>query len=167
MDWIQDGLAVGNRREAMDARLLEHHRIESVLLLYESEAPAETFAVTGEVLQLIVHDGRPVAPDILRWGAAFIRAQRALGRGVLVACAMGISRSPSFVVGHLVEEGLSLDEALRLVMAGRRVALPHPALLRSIAECYGLCLREDELLSALLRARRAIREGADSGDTSE
>jgi hypothetical protein len=157
MDWIVEGIAIGSRREAMDARLLEYHGIDSALLLYDSEAPREEFPLPGEVLQLVVQDARPVPAELLRQGAAFVRRRLGEERKVLVACALGISRSPSFVVAYLVEEGMDLREALRTVVAGRRVALPHPELLQSIVECYGLAASPPEVLRAVLQARIAAR----------
>jgi hypothetical protein len=159
MDWVADGIAIGNRAEATDAALVEWHGIESALLLYESEAPRESFPCKGEVLQLVVQDGRSVSAGLLRQGASFLRAERAAGRNVLVACAAGISRSSSFVVAYLVSEGLDLEEALSTVMERRRVALPHPALLQSISDCYELGLKPTEIGMAVVRARKAARQG--------
>jgi len=81
--------------------------------------------------------------------------------------AMGISRSVSFVVASLVADGLELEEALQLVMERRRVALPHPVLLRSICECYDLGHNHAEIVKCVARARKAAREGRTTTNDSE
>ncbi|MGH2523720.1 MAG: hypothetical protein ACRDH2_14545 [Anaerolineales bacterium] len=52
-------------------------------------------------LYLAVEDGEPLPDEALREGIEFVRAQKALGRVVLVACGAGLSRSAIFALAVL------------------------------------------------------------------
>ena len=70
-------------------------------------------------------DAQSIPPSFLRRGVDFIAAEQAAGRGVLVMCAAGISRSPTFVLAYLVEKkGYDLREAFQRVRAARPIAAP-------------------------------------------
>jgi protein-tyrosine phosphatase len=104
-------------------------------------------------------DGRHLPAERLREGAAFVRAQRALGRPVLVLCGAGMSRSVTFVLAYLHEEGWELSDAIRHVVRHRRQALPHLRLLRCLIDCYEADTTASALLTALLQERKRMREG--------
>ena len=71
-------------------------------------------------------------------GVEFVRLEKALGRNVLIACGMGISRSATFAIAALMEEeGLGLLDAFGEVRARHPEALPHPALWQSLCDHYG------------------------------
>lgn len=95
--------------------------------------------------------------SLLTSGVVFIREQRALGRKVLVTCGRGMSRSPTLVAAYLHEEGADLGDAFRLILSRRACVLPHPELIRSLMEHYGLEVRPEILLADLVRARRDRR----------
>ena len=155
MDWITDGIALGSWTDACDHRYLEQQGIEAVLQLYGPEPCPDGFPFAKEFLQLDVRDARPLAPEMLRRGVDFIRAQREMNRPLLVCCGAGMSRSPTFLAAYLHEEGLDLLEAYRTIQARRRNISPHPELLDSLVEFYGLPVTGRELLVALVRARAA------------
>jgi predicted protein tyrosine phosphatase len=90
-----------------------------------------------ESLYIAVEDGVALPPDKLRQGVAFIRAQKAAERAVLVACGAGISRSVTFGLAALKEEeGLTLLDAYRAIHAVHPDALPHKALWDSLCQYY-------------------------------
>ena len=65
---------------------------------------------------LPVEDLAPISSGHIRQGVDFIRAHKAKGVRVLVACGAGINRSSSFCAAALKEEdGLSLFEAFKEV----------------------------------------------------
>jgi protein-tyrosine phosphatase len=158
MDWITDQLALGSRREALDPAVIEREGVEAILTVYEDGEPEGSFSVP-HLLHLHVRDGKPLPPDVLRRGTAFVREQHAAGRKVLVACALGISRSPTFVAACLHEGGMDLREAFATILQRRRQVLPHPALLRSLVECYGGDCSVEELLQAVVHAKRKSISG--------
>lgn len=150
MDGVADGIAIGGIRVTADRAALNPLGIGAVLQLYGPEAQPPRFPADIAALQLFVLDGTPIPADVLRQGVQFIREQRDAGRNILVACGSGRSRSVSFVAAYLHEQGMDLPEALRAIVRSRRDALPHPELLRSLVEHYGLEVSASELLVAVV-----------------
>lgn len=153
MDWITETLALGNWQDARDGQGLHQAGVGAVLQLYGPDPRPDVQSFPGALLQLHVIDARPLDPERLDEGLAFIRDQLALGRKVLVCCGAGMSRSPTFVAAHLYEQGEDLESAYLRVVAQRRGILPHPHLLRSLIERYGAALTPETLLTAIVRAR--------------
>jgi hypothetical protein len=78
----------------------------------------------------------------------------AVGKSVLVACGAGVSRSVTFAVAVLrTEEGLSLLDAYREVAGARAEPRPHPALLKSLCDCYG----ETASFAEMIKISRPLR----------
>jgi hypothetical protein len=160
MDWVVDGIAIGGLRDVMNHEMLRGEGIEALLQLggSERERPSDPLPpYLLAALPLPVMDARALPPELLRQGLDFIGAQRAQDRKVLVACGAGISRSAAFVVAYLHEQGMEIDEALRTVIREHPVALPHPALLRSLIEYYQLPRTVPELLTRIVRLRKELR----------
>jgi protein-tyrosine phosphatase len=143
-------------RDAIDFRRLQEAGIEAILQLYGAPRERIHFPIPVALLQLPVPDREPLDLDLLNEGVAFIRAQRAAGRLILVACGAGVSRSATFAAAYLHEEGLELLEALRQVLHGRPEARPHPELLRSLVERYHPSLSAEVLILALNRERQDL-----------
>jgi len=133
LDAVRPWLLVGKLAETLDPPLLREYGVGAMLQF------CEAVPQPGIVHRFLdVDDGVSLAPAVLDAGVAFVRGQKAEGRTVLVACARGASRSVTFAVAALrEEEGLTTLDALREVVAARRVARPHPALWRSLCERYG------------------------------
>ena len=167
MDWIVEGLALGGWGDTRIHLGLQGTGIEAVLQLYGPEARSELGPLAKEVLQLNVLDARPLPPSLLRQGVEFIRSQREQGRPTLAACGAGLSRSPSFLAAYLYEvgrgEGMDLQGAFATILQGRRGIIPHPELLRSLVRYYGLEMTAEELLVALVREKKRLRESAWTG----
>jgi len=155
MDWVAEGIAIGGWYDAQDHRALEEAGIRAVLQLYGPDSCPEGFPFAQAVGQIRVLDAAPLPPELLRQGVEFIREQRREGRAVLVCCAAGLSRSPTFVAAYLHEEGMDLTEAYASIRARRGGIIPHPELVRSLIEHYSLATSPRELLGALLRRKKA------------
>jgi hypothetical protein len=137
---VRPWLHVGNYADTLDQARLKRRHIGAMLQLAE---PVEQPGITS--LYLAVEDGEPLPPGALEQGVAFVRAQKARGHAVLVACGAGISRSVTFALAVLKEEEeLSLADAYRAIEAVHPKALPHPALWESLIEHYdeGISLAE-------------------------
>lgn len=92
-----------------------------------------------QLLDLPIEDGTIISSEVLRRGTAFIHHHTKAGDKVLVHCMMGKSRSVTFSLAYLMEyEGMSLADAYALIVKGRPIAQPHPALLMSLAHTYDL-----------------------------
>ena len=121
---IRDWLYIGKHREAGDASLLRSRGIRAALHLISDIAPPAGV----ECLCTPVEDGEPLPIEKLKRGVAFVRAQKAQGRGVLIACGAGISRSVAFTMAVLhEEEGLSLLDAYRAIYQWHRRDTPSRA----------------------------------------
>lgn len=168
MDWVADGIAIGSAYDTSDPADLERAGIEAVLQLYGPEPFPTALPFAAAVQHLFVVDGEPLAIARLCEGVEFIRAQRALGRRILVACGAGISRSPTFVAAYLHETGMDLLDAFGSIMQRRPQVLPHPELLRSLVAHYQLSVTAETLLVALVRMRsgRRRRDGGDADTES-
>lgn len=129
---VRDWLYVGSYRATIDLPLLREHGVGAMLQLAE-EVPQPDITH----LYLNVNDGEPLPEWALPRGVGFVRAQRAAGNTVMVACGAGISRSVTFAMAALhEEERLPLEEAYRAIVRARRIALPHPDLLASLYNYY-------------------------------
>lgn len=65
-------------------------------------------------------------------GAIDFIAERVRTGKVLVACAAGMSRSASMVIGYLVRSGWDVAEAFECVREARHRILPVPSMLESV-----------------------------------
>lgn len=144
MQQIRPWLAIGSFRDRQDAARMRAAGVGAMLEL------AGQVAVDGvESLYLPVEDGEPLARPSLARGVAYVLAQRAAGRLVLVACGAGISRSTTFAIAALREaEGLTLLQAAQQVRRRHPGGMPHPALWASLCAFAG----EPLPYAALLRA---------------
>jgi len=140
---IRPWLYIGKFNETQDDDLLRRREIGAMLQLADS---VKQEGIPS--LYIPVQDGEPMPHDLMRTGIQFVRLEKALGRNVLIACGMGISRSATFAIAALKEEeGLSLLEAFRQVHAKHPDAMPHPELWKSLCEYCGEDVPYSELLS--------------------
>jgi hypothetical protein len=130
---IRPWLFVGGLRDARDRALLDAHGVGAVLQVAD---PVEHDGLPCRYVPL--EDGEPIPDRQLRSAVDFARAEADAGRVVLVACALGISRSVSVAVALLHErEGIPLTDAFRAVREAHPEARPHPVLWRSLCDHYG------------------------------
>ena len=167
MIYIAPNLLIGSAFHDSDKRVLDAAGITAVLQLFEGD---ENWPAHWQALRLPVHDGQPLACELLRRGCEFVQAQRKAGHMTLVACLMGQSRSSTFVFacllagrqshavrtamqqtgGLLLADGCTPPEAWRLLKTRHPQAYPHPSLLQSLLECYGLPYSVAELYTLKL-----------------
>ncbi len=133
MNIVRPWLVIGGLAETLNAEILAQNKISAMLQLAEA-VPQKGIAS----LYVPVMDGEKLTPQKLRRGVGFVREQKAQGKTVLVACAMGISRATTFATAVLKEDvGLTLCDAFAAVAAVRVEARPHPELWRSLCDIYG------------------------------
>lgn len=133
---IRDWLYVGKYAQTRNAAVLKQIGIMALLELAE-HVPHDDL----EILYLDVTDGEALPHDLLKRGVAFIRAQKAAGHPVLVACGAGISRSVTFAMAALMEEeDHELFAAFAEVYTRHRGAQPHFELVKSLAAYHGQVL---------------------------
>ncbi|MCW2318634.1 histidinol-phosphate aminotransferase [Rhodoblastus acidophilus] len=133
MDFVTEMLAIGDTSDIENIEALRRERVGAVLSLARlTHAPLAMPHVAIEIV-----DRTALSSDHIRAVTGFIKTNVDAGRRVLMHCFAGISRSPALATCYLHEYlGLSIDEALAQVKAGRPQADPHPALLASIRGHY-------------------------------
>lgn len=142
---IRPWLYVGKFSETQDDDLLRRREIGAMLQLADVVKQADIPS-----LYIPVEDGEPLPHDLLRMGVEFVRLEKALGRHVLIACGMGISRSAAFTIAALKEEeNLGLLEAFKQVRAKHPDAMPHPELWKSLCAYYGEAVPYAELMDGM------------------
>jgi protein-tyrosine phosphatase len=129
LSWVTHELAVGGSF-GMDeaAQLLREQGIERVVdLRSECCDDEEVLRRHGVVLLKLPTDDRcAVSQDMLDEGVAWVDAQLAAGRRVLIHCEHGIGRSALLGLCVLVSRGLPPLDALAHLKRARRQASPGP-----------------------------------------
>lgn len=130
---IRDWLCVSGYPEASSASIVKAEGIEAMLQLFEE------FSIEDVESHFIpVIDGAPMTKGMIQEGIEFIHKQRDAGRKLLVTCGAGISRSVTFSIIALKEiEGLSMEDAYRIIHAVHPKALPDHVHWQAVAEYYG------------------------------
>ncbi|HEX9414882.1 MAG TPA: dual specificity protein phosphatase [Ktedonobacterales bacterium] len=145
MSWITPQLAVGGRIHPEDlARLAAIGVTRVVDTRAEHSDDAAALAAHGiELLYLPTPDTYPLSLEQLREGADWITRQLASGERVLVHCEHGVGRSVLLTAAALVEEGMSAQEAIHLIQAGRWQAAPNHSQMVRLQE-FERCIRAPE-----------------------
>lgn len=132
MKLIRPWLFIGGLRDSRDRSLLDYHGVGAVLQLADA---VEHTGISSRYVPL--EDGEPIPEVKLRAALDFAHQEADAGRVVLVACALGISRSVTIATALLHErENLSLREAFAEIRRAHPDAQPHPALWRFLGERY-------------------------------
>lgn len=132
MDEIRPWLYIGAYRDTKNQSYLNLKNIQAMLQLAEKVEQPNIIS-----LYLPVEDLAPISSGHLRQGVDFIRAHKAKGARVLVACGAGINRSSSFCAAALKEEeGLSLFEAFKEVKRLHPESMPHQPVWESLCKYY-------------------------------
>lgn len=150
MKTIRPWLTVGKFRDTLDPNYLREQGIKAMLQLVEVPLTPGI-----EALHLTVEDGQPIPLELLKRGVQFVLAAKSGGRRVMIVCGAGLSRSVSFAIASIKEaEGLTLVDAFREVRRHHPEALPHPALWKSLCECYHEDLTLQRALSELRLSKK-------------
>ena len=132
MDEIRPWLYIGAYRDTKNQPYLNLKNIQAMLQLAELVEQPNIVS-----LYLPVEDLAPISSEHIRQGVDFIRAHKAKGARVLVACGAGINRSSSFCAAALKEEeGLSLFEAFKEVKRLHPESMPHQPVWESLCKYY-------------------------------
>ena len=136
IDHVIDGVYISGWQATQHADYLRQMEITNVLKLYNELA--RTFPPDLNVFEHPVPDGAFLSQEDFQRGVEFVRTHCEAGQRVLVACAMGISRSSTFVLAYLLESGHSLKDAFMLLRRQHPGANPHPTLWLSLITRYEL-----------------------------
>lgn len=132
MDEIRPWLFIGKYRDTLQLAYLKSKSIQAMLQLAERVEQPNIVS-----LYLPVEDFAPISSEHIRQGVDFIRAHKAEGNRILVACGAGINRSSSFCAAALKEEeGLSLFEAFKEVKKLHPESMPHEPVWESLCKYY-------------------------------
>ncbi|KAJ2915505.1 hypothetical protein MD484_g4924, partial [Candolleomyces efflorescens] len=131
MNEVIPGLWIGDLPSALDTANLKANRIQSVLSAMRGLVTVHETFIRHQVVLDDVEDA-----DVLVHLEAcnqFIGAQLSKGRGVLVHCLAGISRSSTIVAAYLMQSRkLSPTEAVDLIRLVRPIVDPNPGFLRQL-----------------------------------
>lgn len=118
---VTDQVFIAGARAIYSVPELQSAGITHILKLYfdDPEWP-EVFTILDHPLD----DGVFIPRETLRQGLAFIRTAVGAGQKVLVVCGLGASRSSTFVLAYLLEQGYNLEDAFRLLRSVRPQAWP-------------------------------------------
>jgi len=137
LDFITGTLAVGGAlRSDAQIRALPGLGIGSVVDLRSESKDnvAELERLGIRFLHLPTRDWRPLTPEDMETGAAWVLDEMAQDRKVLVHCQHGVGRSVILVAAVLVKQGYNWQEAMRLIQSKRLGAGPHADQLDALAE---------------------------------
>jgi protein-tyrosine phosphatase len=107
-----------------DYQFLLEHAIDAVVdIREERSSDLDFYAQHGiQHTKLKVLDVTVPSPDVLDAGVAWMQAQAAQGRSVLVHCAKGRGRSATLLAAYLMKaHGLSFEQARDLLTGKRRL----------------------------------------------
>ena len=130
LTWITPDLAIGGRLSDAEALRLGAHEGVGAVVDLRSEAVDERAILAAQgvaFLHLPTDDHAAITAAMLDEGVAFVGAQRAAGRRVLIHCEHGIGRSATLALAALVAGGLAPLEALNLAKDRRDRVSPSPA----------------------------------------
>lgn len=132
MDQIRPWLFIGSYRDTRNLAYLQFRSIAAMLQLAEKVEQPDVIT-----LYLPVEDLAPISKEHIRQGLDFIKAQKAKGNRILVACGAGMNRSSAFSAAALKEEeGLTLFEALKEVKRCHPESMPHQPVWESLCQYY-------------------------------
>jgi hypothetical protein len=140
---IVDGVFASGAEVINYPRQLRRAGIKHVLKLYRDE-PYLPDDLT--VLEIAIPDGQYIAKADLNRGVDFVMRQVVAQHRVLVMCAAGISRSPAFVMGYLLENSYDAREAYQLLCDNHPETKVHPKLWASLIQHFELPYTLDDVL---------------------
>ncbi|KAF9467838.1 hypothetical protein BDZ94DRAFT_1155524 [Collybia nuda] len=131
MDEVSSGLWIGDLPSALDVENLKTHRIFSILSAMRGRITINETFIRHQILLDDTEDA-----DILRHllpSIHFIQAELDKGRGVLVHCHAGISRSATIVAAYLMySRNMDTESALEEIRNVRPNVEPNEGFLRQL-----------------------------------
>jgi protein tyrosine phosphatase (PTP) superfamily phosphohydrolase (DUF442 family) len=128
--WVVPGLAVGGQPTRQQMPRLRSHGIDALLSVRAEDDPEDNPDVAKRqglrYQRVVVADGVAIPQEALEEIAHLVAAWRRAGLGVLIHCQAGRRRGPIAAAAVLVDEGWSVNDALRRVSQARRQTAPTP-----------------------------------------
>ncbi|CAG2107540.1 unnamed protein product, partial [Medioppia subpectinata] len=124
MHLIEEHLYLGNIVAAQDPEALKEHNISYILSVFDDELSVKCDSLT--YMQIRVYD--MYDEDLLTHlpeAIQFIEAARGSGKGVLVHCHMGYSRSATVVIGYLMSKTKQPYEPVYDMVRAKRLIGPN------------------------------------------
>lgn len=126
---IDEHVYLTNWRGASCIEKLQRLNINDVISVVEHNPPTELVKAKKRILHLRLYDDehQKIFPELLAAHEFIMDCKRA-NRSVLVHCLMGISRSTSVIIAHLMlaYPRITYEEALGKVCKMRPIANPNP-----------------------------------------
>jgi predicted protein tyrosine phosphatase len=140
---VYPGLYVGGQQNKRGlARMREHGMGAVINMRDESDDAARGVAPEHYLWLPTIDDAAPRLEDLER-GVAFIAEHRAAGRAVYVHCASGVGRAPTMAAAYLVSQGMTPEEAWRVIQRARPFIRPTPPQI-AVIEAYARQRSEEE-----------------------
>ncbi|KAF5366119.1 hypothetical protein D9757_010932 [Collybiopsis confluens] len=131
MDQVIPGLWIGGLPSALDTENLRVNKIHSVLSVMRGKLSVHETFIKHQIL-LDDSEDEDVLVHLLP-AITFIQSELDKGRGVLVHCQAGISRSATIVAAYLMHNRhMNLEEALDLIRKARVEIDPNPSFLAQL-----------------------------------
>lgn len=127
MSWVTNHLAVGGRIRPEDMHALNMLGVTHVIDT-RSEYHDDEEALAKEHIQLLylpTPDTYPLTVEQLKQGASWANEHIREGGRVLIHCEHGVGRSVILTCATLMQDGMSADDALKLVQQKRWQAAPN------------------------------------------
>lgn len=145
MNYIIDGIFISGITSIRRQQRVKEEGVTAIVRLDSGTERDECWSADDfTVLHEPFNDCAAIPADLIPKITRFIHEQIQNNGAVLVHCTMGISRSTAAVMAYLIEyHGMSLEQALATIRAGRKQAYPHRALVASLIRHYRLPYHPD------------------------
>ncbi|MCL4541501.1 MAG: dual specificity protein phosphatase family protein [Chloroflexi bacterium] len=134
--WVVPGLAVGGQPSRQQMGRLHSHGIDAMLSVRAEDDPEDDPDCAHRhglrYQRVVVADGVAISQEALNEITCIVHKWRSAGLGVLIHCQAGRRRGPIAVAAVLVDEGWSVHNALKRVVAVRKQTAPTPEQLSSL-----------------------------------
>ena len=134
---VTDQIHIGPAILASRSGTLAARGIESVILLCEAWEGLN-WPDDVKVFHRPFEDAERIPEGYLEQIVVYGQHELEAGRTIMVCCAAGISRSSTGVLAILHSNGMPLPDAYRLLHRRHEPAAPHPALMQSLFQHFGL-----------------------------
>ncbi len=155
--WVVPGLAVGGQPSRQQMGRLHSHGIDAILSVRAEDDPEDNPDCARRhglyYQRVVVADGTAISQEALDEITRIVHQWRSAGLGVLIHCQAGRRRGPIAAAAVLVDEGWSVHDALKRVVAVRKQTAPTPEQLSSLKH-FALRHFHHRVMSAVSELRR-------------
>ncbi|KAL0574178.1 hypothetical protein V5O48_007766 [Marasmius crinis-equi] len=136
-------LYLGSMSAIQDPAMLRAHRVSVVVQVIDAPWIPPLDEKEFTCYKVPVMDATTVdLTPYLEGVCGFMDGALRDGRGVLVHCQQGVSRSTAIVIAYLIRcKGMSYDEAFQMVLRKRPCAKPNEGFIRALRDWEGVCRR--------------------------